>query len=234
MITNFGRASRGLGRIGVAALLTFAANACALLGKGEALTPRYFSPDSASGRMSSSPSPIDASAPPSDSAGMNVELRLGRVSAASYLGERIVFRDSNYELNFYEERRWTEKPGAYLRRALSQSLFEEHGVRRIMSGPGPTLEVELTEFAELRETPPLARVRATYILYDQRLVRREATVTVQLPITKAAGMSQPESPEPAVRAMTDALHGIVERIVAQVLAELRTPEPNSAAQTPQP
>src|SRR5688572_26651074 len=108
-MTRFACGARG---VVIACLLS----GCALLGKSEAFVPRYFSPDT-----SSHGKPKAASAARADGA----LLKLGRITAASYLGERIVFRDSNYELNFYEERRWTERPEDYLRRALSRALFEE-------------------------------------------------------------------------------------------------------------
>lgn len=204
-------------RVGI--LFVMMTSGCALLGKSEALSPRYFSPDTS----------LAAPAQPSAQRGradsemdQAFQLRLGRITAAPYLGERIVYRESNYELGFYEERRWTEKPGVYLQRALSQALFEVRGVRRIVSGPGPTLEVELTEFAAFKQEPPLALVRATYILYDHRLVRREATVTVEVPIEKAhsTDSSSGEAADAEVRAMTKALNELVQRIVNEVLAEL--------------
>jgi cholesterol transport system auxiliary component len=208
----------------VLALSSFGCVGCALLGKADALAPRYFSPEipSAAGAGERSRAPARADAP---------ELRLGRITAASYLGERIVFRDSKYELDFYEGRRWSENPDEYLRRALSQSLFEEHGLHRIISGGGPTLEVELTEFAELRVKPPVARVSVTYILFESRLVRREASVTVDLPI--AGGANAGDSPEPAVRALSQALNDAVARIVEQVIADL-PPRKAPAEVTPPP
>lgn len=212
------------------AVLLLDVSGCALLGKSDALAPRYFSPDLATATAAGSKAASGQGA-------TALELRLGRITAASYLGERIVFRDSNYELNFYEERRWTERPEAYLRRALSQALFQEHGLQRIVSGAGPTLDVELTEFAELRLAEPRARVRATYVLSDNRLVRREATVTVELPFTK--GDAKRASPTPAVRAMSAALSNAVNQIVDEVLAELRegtppanAPMPTGNAETP--
>jgi cholesterol transport system auxiliary component len=186
-------------------------SACALMGKGDALSPRYFNPD-----LSSTRSPA---------AQTRGELRLGRITAAAHLRERIVFRDSSYELNFYESRRWSEPPDAYLRRALSAALFERHGLRRIISGSGPTLEVELTEFAELKRSPPVARVAATYVLFDNRLVRREASVTVDLPIV--VGPAPGDPPEALVRALSKALDQAVQRIVTQVIADL--PEPTGTA-----
>lgn len=198
------------------ALVSLCACSCALLGKSDALSPRYFSPDTSAPPAPASLAAVHGSQAPAS-------LRLGRITAASHLRERIAYRSSDYELNFYEERRWTEQPDAYLRRALSSSLFESHGLRRIVSGPGPTLEVELTEFAEVRSTPPQARVRATYILYDHRLVRQEATVSVELPIASGAGTS--DAPELAVRAMTQALSKAVEQIVVRVVADLAAAAP---------
>ena len=186
----------------------FAVSGCALLGKSDALSPRYFSPDS------SPPSATTASPP----AGTNpIELALGRISAASYLSERIVYRDSSHELSFYDERRWSEKPEAYLRRALARALFEQRGLRRLVSGVGPTLEVELTELSEVRGPSPVARVSATFLLYDQRQVRRQATVYVELPLAPKA------PPEVIARSLTDALNRAVELVADQVVTELRAP-----------
>jgi len=179
------------------------------------MMPRYFSPDEARGRTQLAA----ASSTGEPEAGMQaIELRLGRVTAASYLGERIVFRDSNYELGFYEERRWTERPEAYLRRAVSRALFEDRGLRRVVSGAGPALDIELSELAELR-SPPVARVRVTYVLYDDRLVRRQATLTIERPIPSAA--TPKESADTAARAMADALGDAVNQIADRVAADLR-------------
>jgi cholesterol transport system auxiliary component len=191
------------------ALTLLALGGCALLGKADALTPRYFSPDLAGAGGARAPSPA------SSQGATIAELRLGRITAASHLGERIVFRDSRYELGFYEGRRWSEEPEAFLRRALAHSLFEQHGLRRIISGTGPTLEVELTEFAELKRSSPVARVAVTYVLFDSRVVRREASLAVELPI--AGGK---DAAELLVRALSLALNKIVEQIVEQVVAAL--------------
>ncbi|HTU59073.1 MAG TPA: ABC-type transport auxiliary lipoprotein family protein, partial [Polyangiales bacterium] len=191
----------------LAVLLGLCVSGCALLGKSEALSPRYFSPDSAPPTASAARSPTPTTA---------VELALGRVTAAAHLGERIVYRDSSHELNFYDERRWSEKPEAYLRRALARSLFEQRGLRRLVSGIGPTLDVELTEFAEVRGDSPSARVAATFLLYDQRQVRRQASVYVELPLARKA------PPEVVARTLTDALSRAVDLMTTQVMTELQT------------
>ena len=191
---------------------------CALTSKSDPMMPRYFSPDDARGRGHLAASTKGEH----DDESHGAELRLGRITAASYLGERIVYRESNYELGYYEERRWTERPEAYLRRAVARALFEDRGVRRVVSGAGPTLDVELSELAELR-SPPVVRVRATYVLYDERLVRRQATLTIERPIPKAATASQ--SAETAARAMADAFGDAVNQIADRVAADLQRATP---------
>src|SRR5687768_6369916 len=124
------RASRsGWTRWALCALL----GGCALTSKSEPWTSRYFTPEAAGG----SESPAD----PADAGG--ARLRLGRVSAGKHLRERIAFRRSEHELGYYDDRRWTEQPDVYLRRALSAALFEERGIHRVVSSGSPTLEVEL-------------------------------------------------------------------------------------------
>ncbi len=98
---------------------------CAVLLKSDPFVPRYFSPESAATRTD----PIAPS---------GLELRLGRVTAAAYLKERIVFRTSAYEVGYYEERRWTEMPESFIRRALSRALFDRRGIRQILYGAGTT------------------------------------------------------------------------------------------------
>jgi cholesterol transport system auxiliary component len=195
-------------------LLIGTAAGCALTSKSDPMMPRYFNPDESRGRGQLAAS--TTAEPEGETHG--AELRLGRITAASYLGERIVFRDSNYELGYYEERRWTERPEAYLRRAVARALFEDRGVRRVVSGAAPTLDVELSEWVELR-SPPIVRVRATYVLYDERLVRRQATLAVERPIPSAATANQ--RAETAARAMADAFGDAVNQIADRVAADLR-------------
>jgi cholesterol transport system auxiliary component len=203
-------------RIALTFLLGTAAG-CALTSKSDPMVPRYFSPDEARGReRTAGLSTVEHEGEP-----RAPELRLGRITAASYLGERIVFRDSNYELGYYEERRWTERPEAYLRRAVARALFEDRGLRRVVSGASPALDIELSELAELR-SPPVVRVRATYVLYDERLVRRQATLTIERPIPSATTASQ--SAETTARAMADAFGDAVNQIADRVATDLRRPD----------
>ncbi|HEY3593834.1 MAG TPA: ABC-type transport auxiliary lipoprotein family protein, partial [Polyangiaceae bacterium] len=83
---------------------------CALTSKSDPLMPRYFDPDLSSLPTAAADTDGNPNAP---------SLRLGRVTAGEHLRERIVYRQANRELGFYEERRWTENPDVYLRRALA-------------------------------------------------------------------------------------------------------------------
>ena len=189
---------------------------CALASKSDPLSPRYFSPDMGT---------TIASAPAARAANPT-ELRLGRITASSYLGERIVFRTQEHELGFYEDRRWTERPDAYLRRALGKKLFEEGGIRRVLAGAGPTLDVELTALEEIRGASPVSRARATVLLHDGRAVLREQTFTIERPIP--AGRDGSVTTETSVESMASSMTALVAQIAADVvsnLAALHAPTP---------
>jgi len=148
-------------------LFSFQAS-CALTSKGTALSPRYFSPETGS-LPASSPAP----------AGESLALRLGTVDAASHLEERMAYRVHASELGYEEERRWTERPDEYLRRALEQELFERRHLRRIVSGAGATLDVELLAFEELRGPTPRVRLALRFTLHDARQASLEKSLTVE-------------------------------------------------------
>jgi ABC-type uncharacterized transport system auxiliary subunit len=200
-----------------ASLLLALPSGCALLSKADPLTPRYFSAEPSEAREGVPGSSERASQASGSASIAAPELRLGRVTSASYLGERLVFRNSSHELGFYEDRRWTEKPETYFRRSLSRALFEEGGFRRVVSGGGPTLDVELVEFAELKSPAHVARARATFVLYDPRSVRTEGTLTVELPIR---AVREDEQAAATVGVLSEALAGAVHQIVDRVRANL--------------
>ncbi|HKO53099.1 MAG TPA: ABC-type transport auxiliary lipoprotein family protein [Polyangiaceae bacterium] len=177
---------------------------CALTSKGDALSPRYFSP--APVRAANSPKATRA-----------FEMRLGQVSSASHLDERIAYRIGGSEMGFYDDRRWTEIPEAYLRRALERELFEQRGLSRIVTGEGPTLDVELTAFEELRNQPLKARVTLAFSLRDQRRSLIERTLEIVQPVGERA------SSDPAQRlaeTMTQALDDAVRELGSEVVAAL--------------
>jgi len=188
---------------------------CAFFGKSEALEPRYYDPESA-------PREGTSSVP-----GLNTpSLRLGHVVGGSHLRERIAYRVSERELGFYDERRWTERPENYLRRALAGGLFEQRGINSLVTGVGPSLDVELIDFSELREPKHAVRVRARAVLVDQRTVRFEHTFTVEQPVTGDA-----DDFSRVADAMSVALERTVDQIGDRVVEELtRTPAVGDAAQ----
>ena len=191
----------------LAALASLLVLGCALTNKAEPMQPRYFSPERSGALERPARTPSDPV----------MELRIGHVRAASYLDERMVFRDSPVELGYYQERRWTEAPEEYLRRRIEWALFEERGLRRVVGGAAPTLEVELLAFEEIRKPKRVARVQVSVRLQDARLVRWEETLTVDLPVT---GPGKEKAADELVLAIGEALGQMVNRIAEHVTTEL--------------
>lgn len=191
-------------------------SACALLTKQSLPVPRYFTPEGELAEPGTKASPV-----------ANARLRLGRVSAASNLRERIAYRTSDHEIRYYENRRWTDRPDAYLHRALARSLFERHGLTRVMSGTAPILQVELTAFEEITQVPHRVRVEVTMLLYDQESSGLQQTLRVE---ENVAAADPEQTPEAVVEALSEALLRVVEQ-VAQRSAEriLAAPEQKSIA-----
>jgi cholesterol transport system auxiliary component len=184
-----------------------AATGCALLSKSAPIAPHYFSPER----------PSDVPRLARQLPGAAAELRLGRVEGASHLEERLVFRDTASEIGYYRLRRWTEAPEQYLKRRLARVLFEERGLRQVVGGGGPTLEVQLTAFEEIRVPRRMARVQVIARLHDERFVRWEETVTMDLPVVAAR---DGDTADAAVEAIGRALRATVDRIADRVTHEL--------------
>lgn len=171
---------------------------CALLSKSAPLTPRYFTPDLSPSAQQVSPA-----------AKSDQKLRLGSIKAGPHLRERMAYRTSEQEVAYYNERRWTERPEDYLRRALTRSLFEDYGFGRVISGAAHTLDAELVAFEEIKTTDHLVRVEVVINLYDMEGGHMQRTVTSQ----KTVGGEKGE-PEAVVRALSEALHAVVSEIAA--------------------
>ena len=184
--------------IGAAAL-----SGCALLGKNDPHVPRYFTPEYEG----------DAPTAPVRS---DLQLRLGRVEGWSHVREQLATRNSARELFYREDRRWTERPEIYLRRALSRALFEERGVVESLSGRGVTVDVELIAFEEI-EQPHKARMQALLVLRDDRIGLLTETVTVERPVGKSNEADQTRA---VVDALSQVLHAGVTRIADRVVAKL--------------
>jgi cholesterol transport system auxiliary component len=198
---------------------------CALTSKGKALSPRYYSVDVPGGaRGQSEPASADR---------LPLELRLGRVEGASHLEERIVFRNEGSELGYYEERRWTEEPQEFLRRALARELFERRSVQRVVAGPAPTLEVELTAFEDVKKPRRLARLSLVYVLHDERAVLLEKTLTIERSVVANAGTDVAPVVDALGAALGEAVAEIAERVTHELRRE-RPPDQPAAASTASP
>jgi cholesterol transport system auxiliary component len=165
---------------------------CALLSKAEQMSPRYFSPstDLARARVER---PEEAS---------RLELRLGQIDSAAHLEERMAYRLSDTELGYYQDRRWTEPPEEYLRRALSHELFERRGIGRVVGGTGPTLDVELVSFEQVRHGTPRARLALRFGLRDERRSLLERAIVVEEPLASASAQDEAEQ---VAKALSNAL-----------------------------
>jgi cholesterol transport system auxiliary component len=209
-----------------AAGLAFATSACALTSKAAIVDVRYFSPERVELRTKKSEEP--RLAPSVTAPDGPLQLRLGRVSSGPNLRERIAYRDSAYELGYYEDLRWTERPETYVRRELGRSLFEVHGIHRVLSGAGPTLDVEVIAFDELRlKEGRAAQVRLKAILYDDSDVMFEDTLTIDRPV---AG-EKPQI-EDVIAAMATALDSASDQVTLKVqkaLAARRLAAPMDSA-----
>jgi cholesterol transport system auxiliary component len=202
----------------VCVVLLVLAPGCALLSKSDPVVPRYFSADGA-----------DPPAPRTTDA-TGLELRLGRVNADAYIKDRIVHRDSAFEIGYYDDRVWTEKPDAYVRRALARALFDERGVTQLLSGIGATLDVDIVAFEEVRNPAHLARIKLVYVVYDDRVVRLSRSVVVDCPIATAKGDAGATE---TARAMSKALVAAVDAVADAATSELRAEEAPPATKVAQ-
>jgi cholesterol transport system auxiliary component len=190
-------------------LLALFVSGCALTSKSELLDVRYFTPEKVKPQLTSS-----TEAPRGDA----IPLELGRVTSASHIREKMAFRDASWEIGYYEDRRWTERPEAFVRRELGRTLFEERGFRRsVGAANATTLEIELIAFEEVRAKPThVARVQLRMILHDGRDVLHEETVTVDKPLP--SGESKTEALVSATADALDAAAGLVAERTQRVVS----------------
>jgi ABC-type uncharacterized transport system auxiliary subunit len=182
---------------------------CALLSKADPVSFRYFSPEA--------PSPPTGQERAAPATGPKVALRLGYVRGGIHLRERIVFRDSSYELGYYEDLRWTDRPEVFLRRALERTLFEDRRVEHAFVGSAPTLDVDLLDFEEVRAPRRTARLRAVFTLTDDRVALAERTITIERPVPDGLEAARPVA---VAKALGEALAAAVQEIDDQVVAAL--------------
>jgi cholesterol transport system auxiliary component len=187
----------------LACLTAAALTGCALLGKHDPVVPRYFAPEY-------------VAAPGANRAAAGRPLRLGRVEGWSNLRERWVVRSQSGATSYAEDRRWTERPEIYLRRALSRALFEERGLVEALAGRTVTLEVELVAFEEL-ERPQRVRLQALLILRDDRLSLYQETVSAEQAVAPGDEGGRERA---LIEAYSAVLRAGVTRIADQVVTQL--------------
>jgi cholesterol transport system auxiliary component len=199
----------------IASLLALTSG-CALLTKADPLVPRYYTPETLE---------VPDVAPVASAGAAGLSIRLGRIGGSSYLKERIAYRDSDHEVGFYEDKRWTERPEVYLLRAMERALYEERGLKRALASSAPTLTADLVEFEEVRTGAPRVRLRVSYALHDEQTVFRERSLSVERPIAAGPDASRTDR---VAAALGDALHEVVKSIVDEVVADLAAQRAQSA------
>jgi uncharacterized lipoprotein YmbA len=189
----------------VAVLCSWAVlSGCALTSKADPMMPRYLSPELGA-----------AQGAPKKGAGR--QLRLYRVRAGAHLKQKIVVRSSAYEVGFYEERRWVEQPDDLVARALSRALFEERGLRRVVTGAAPTLEVDLVNFDEVLGHDRRVRIGLVVLLYDDGVALLEETMVVEKVVGESDDLDDWEQfAKVAGEALREAVDRAADRIVARL------------------
>ena len=188
---------------------------CALTSKADAQSARMFSVE----RQTKAPELPEPEGAP-------LELRLGQVDAASHLEERITYRLHGAELAYYDDRRWTEEPEQYVRRALERELFERRHIRRVVSGASATLDVELTAFEELRGPPARVRLALSYTLHDARQSSLERSLVIERALTDTAEPDRAQQVAAALAiALTDAVSEISDQVTRKLGATTTVPAP---------
>lgn len=164
---------------------------CALTSKAEPRELRYFTIEAT------------AAAPSGPVCG---PLRLGRITAGTYLERAIEHRISPVELVPYDTLRWSEPPATYVRRAISRAVFAQ-GVEQAVGGAAPVLDVEVVAFEESARGG--GRVELRYELRDERRVLASGVVGAER-AARAAGI------EATVVAIGDALAATSDELAIRV------------------
>jgi cholesterol transport system auxiliary component len=171
------------------------------------MAPRYFSPVSEHSQRANEPRAV------------RLELRPGQFESAAYLEERIAYRLSETELGYYDDRRWTELPEQFMRRELLFELFERRGLRHIVTGRAPMLDVELARFEYIRYGKPRARVELAYSIRDERGSLRDGHISAE----QLVDTTTKDDAQAFALAMSHALTHAVRDLVNQVVEVLQEP-----------
>ena len=187
-------------RIGVLVLLTGCAG---YLLPSPPPTPRYFAPTEPP-----PPPAVDDPAP--------IGVRLLAVRTPVHLREQIVWRRSDVEYGFYEQRRWTEQPSAYVERALARELFAVERIPREVASGSPVVTADVLTFEEVREPAHEARVEIAADLLDGRCLLLRQRFAASRPLAD-------DDPSNLARAMGEALADVAHQTGRAIRAALDGP-----------
>jgi len=187
------------------------ASGCALLSKAEPSLVRYFDLDRAGKPTQGTSDRREGTA------ASRVSLRLGPVIGAVHLEERLVYRLSQQEIAFHRDWRWTSPPHHYLKLQLARTLFEERGLRHVVGGTGPTLDVQLLDFDEIRTPEHVARARCLARLMLAHEVVLEVTLVVERPIPSSKHADMPDA---IVEALSEVMRLMVTAVADEVTKKL--------------
>ncbi len=141
-----------------------------------------------------------------DSTQVPQPLNLGRISAAAYLHEEMVWRISEVELGFDDLNRWVEDPALLLKEALEQVLYQESGFHYSTAVNALSAEFHLRRFEE--RPVPDGEVCVQLFLTVQRYAettRNRDEVHVHVPM-------EGDGPDAAAMAMGSALHQAAQEV----------------------
>jgi ABC-type uncharacterized transport system auxiliary subunit len=139
----------------LAATLLGALLAAGCFGPQQPVEPRYFTPV------------VPRESPDPAHTGSEGPLRVRRVRAASYLRDRMVWRNG-VEIGFYDLLRWTESPSRFAQEALEDELYERRGFQRTSSLTAANLKSSLDAFEELLVPAHEAAVALGVVLTDPK------------------------------------------------------------------
>ena len=177
---------------------------CALLSKSKPLGVKWYTPDRVVQSLECRP------------ARPGQTLLLGRVTSGTDLTELIAHGDGVYRVDYYDDRRWTERPERYVRDTLGRTLFEACGFQRAVTGIAPTLDVQLLKFQEVT-TPSTHAVRiALRVTLSKERAIFDDTVAITEPVVGPRF-------EDVIGAMGRALDGVAVLVAQRVEAAPSTP-----------
>lgn len=186
----------------VALLSAAVAAGCALTSKGKPLEVSWYTPELVQ--------PVSVNP---QSAG--TALRLGYVRSGVDLGHRIAWSDGAYQMGFYEDRRWTDRPARFATTALRRALFETHGFRPGSQATAAELDVEVISFQEIRSPRAHTGRVALHVQFSSEREFLDTTIVRDEPVR---GDRFDDVVAAISHALDDAANEVAERIEATLCA----------------